>query len=1205
VVAQVARDVTPNISRSTFTADLRGVEIPVDQLPNDVQRVLEANRIDRATLERIAGSDRVLRGDEIGQLYDEIRARNRGTPRSGNIDSVTQVYNALRSHAGPQVDAISGASPIRPGLRAEVRGGAPRPVDDPAEQPQEPQGPSNHDRTLQIAALPPATEGNHRAVRTYLDALSAREQGQRKPRGIDENTWALTRALGIEGITTADVEQYLATGTLPEGKLELLEQRATRLGSWTATNSLTFLINARRSAMAAERLAMTTHMNTLAADDSMRLEIQGAINASLSLDRDLGRGLQGIYRARTIAAEQQAQGAIQNASVLETQALRAREAGDTRKADRLTQQAQAARNRAARIGQSEGDYRSGMHFQGAGNVYRIAAQAQIETGSLRVAHMRDTYGPIQDQPPPELTNDDGTNTSNKVRGAGLLLNQAGTVDGDGGRNHASLGLETARQGALAQFHQIHVERSGYQQRVGANGAPPPARTQFANDQRQAYLDARAAQSSAIMTRIGLYGPVQNLNSGDALTVARLQSENATINQEFNAVLGTSLMTDRQVTQQQGVVTQLETGATNARKGETDTRTRAGEQTSASNDQRDSATPWTRIAQTSGAERRDNQAIFDADTAQRVMNAQVPVAEAGRTLVEDRLANGRDTLRGMQTQAGRDSADAELVRTAMRRNLGPGGATTSISNAYQVTLTNGDNSARASGVALDRANAARPANAPVSQTFIADLASTRLDLARYWTGTTETRSLALGDAARTDAPARLDIANGHIAKANEGRLLLTPGSPARVEIAAGVVREQSSLATARSEYRPGESRNLLRDAEAIADTDLANDPRRLGEARGQIANAGISSVVRSDGRFLPLVRSGNWDETAPDDMRNQSRRLFGRNDLPDNETVRNGRALLRRFDENLAQFPVALRRAGRQFQNGYDLAASQAGVMSRAEGQASSVKMSSLITGAVWVVSLGHVDMKDSVQGWAEDGAQQLRNQNQGYTNEQRRGANDLATGFERAEAAGHGLQYLNAYRMLGLSNMGEIRLPQATFERNRDFMKSYFAPRRAETREWAAFQSVAFPSNPNLGEGSPVARAMTGPVLSFSDSVEALGDERLAIITQNQQFMLNVGKQRMDDARENMWWYVGINAVGEIGLALVTMGATAPSAASAAWPMLRTRDASVSKLQPPRAPSVPSRASRKASRRSARPILSSMQAQLRSPSAARSQARTI
>jgi hypothetical protein len=407
------------------------ISLSIDRMPSPVRRVLEAHRIDQATLERIAGADRVIRGDELGLLYAEVRARN-PRPAGANVDAAAEVYQALRRHLGVEVDAISGASPIRPGLRAEMRNGPRRPdLEEPA-----PPEIDHHQRAEQMAALPPATQGNLQSVRSYLDAISAREQGQRRPQGVTGDQWALTRALEIEGITRDDVERYLATGGLPEGKLERLERAAVRGGSWTATNSLTFLISARRSAMAAERQAIRSRMETLAPDDPMRVEIQSALRASESLDRDLGRGLQAIYRARTYAAGRNGQAAVERASALETQAQQARDRGDHAAADRLTAKAQQARDRAARIGQSEGDYRAAMRLGAAGDAYRLAARAQVETGSLRVGALRDTYGPIQDQLPPELGNDDGTNTNNRVRGAGLLLTQAGTVDGDGGRNHA-------------------------------------------------------------------------------------------------------------------------------------------------------------------------------------------------------------------------------------------------------------------------------------------------------------------------------------------------------------------------------------------------------------------------------------------------------------------------------------------------------------------------------------------------------------------------------------------------------------------------------------------------------------------------------------------------------------------------------------------------------------------------------------------------
>src|SRR5438105_4209776 len=128
-------------------------------------------------------------------------------------------------------------------------------------------------------------------------------------------------------------------------------------------------------------------------------------------------------------------------------------------------------------------------------------------------------------------------------------------------------------------------------------------------------------------------------------------------------------------------------------------------------------------------------------------------------------------------------------------------------------------------------------------------------------------------------------------------------------------------------------------------------------------------------------------------------------------------------------------------------------------------MSSLITGSVWLVS--GFDMKDNVQGMSEDSANFAIRGNRATTLDQVRGAEDLAGGFENARGSGHALQYLNAYRMLSLNNTGAMRVPRATFEQARDFMKSNFSAGRTGSRDWAAFNSAAWPSHDYMGPGSP------------------------------------------------------------------------------------------------------------------------------------------
>jgi hypothetical protein len=125
----VGRD-DPNLQRLANDAARRG-ELRLDNMSQDTVRQLQAEGIGRADLERIAGSDRVIRGDEFKQLFALLQGQ--GTDRAGRSTDVARAQRVYDS-IGPELDRSPATinADMNPtssaGLRGEMhRRGAPRP----------------------------------------------------------------------------------------------------------------------------------------------------------------------------------------------------------------------------------------------------------------------------------------------------------------------------------------------------------------------------------------------------------------------------------------------------------------------------------------------------------------------------------------------------------------------------------------------------------------------------------------------------------------------------------------------------------------------------------------------------------------------------------------------------------------------------------------------------------------------------------------------------------------------------------------------------------------------------------------------------------------------------------------------------------------------------------------------------------------------
>ncbi|MCC7383640.1 MAG: hypothetical protein IT384_17500 [Deltaproteobacteria bacterium] len=1181
-----------------------------------LQRALSDIGVRPEDLRDVAGGDHVIRGQaEFEALYDRLAALDRTRPaQRGDLDRATRLYNLLvapdagrRAEPGradaPGGVGISGArrrgagvadadAPARgdaaPDARpAQPANDAPVPVRTVATPHPQRVGSGrdahNVDTFVQIPAevdqrvaalrdLPPAPArrgaDRHHPVSAYLAAVDAYEAraelraagrhgrsdgAGRPPRGVNGDLWALSRALDLQNISSADVRTYLATGRLPdlrdaagqvvvsgEDRFAQLERAAVREGSWTAVNSFTFLVGMRRSAMAAERTAMLTQLDALPANDPGRAELSAAIDQSQQIDRQLRSGLHSIYSAATYARERSSQALVARAGRLEAQAATARSANDTARADRLDQQARELRDRGARMAHAEATYRAGMRGTGwsATSVFQIAADAQISRGRAEIATMQRT-GQLTDTPPASLGNDDGTRTGNGVPGAGRLLSDARAADPGAARNQRQLALEGSRNDSLAVFHREHLVRGGYFDRTTATSAPA-ARSPALLGHRQSYVDARATQANLAGQRLQLYGPAAQLSGDDARTAAAVATERRQVLDELGGALAQSMASDRAVTEARGRRDQASQGLRDAQQREGDARRSvqaANEGVERAIDT-DSAV-FGDTFKTSGEARRDNEGITDARTVQAGETRLLEFATGRREAATATLARTEGDLSRASAQLTRDAQDADIVRRALAAQGGIPGAGGGNDAGYRAVRGETDQAARLGEGYLTRAEQQLPSREPRRTQQALEIAGARVDLAGYWTQSTEVNAMARGDAGRGDATQRLDTASGLLDRADTTRAGLAQAHPGRVALAAGIVDARAALAEANADYRPGVSRTQLDRAETLADADLAGHPDVLTAARGRIGSAAVTSLLRHDARFDQVLHSGGHEPTADDALYRQAHRLLDGDRAGRSAQVAQARTQLGEIDRSLNAVSDILSASGDQLRNGQAYAEAQTRAMGRSEIAAAQVQVSSVISGGAFLLSFGQFDMKDQMAD-AGEGATRMRiNSGRRFTNSQLHGQEQLSAAWTRARSEGRGFEFLGSMRIFA-DRTNRDRVPGA-YNAAFGFIQSRVPDARTSGAmdDWQDFNRVAIREG-----GVPVARSLAGPFIGLAQSRDALGDRRLGMVTTDMQdLMLQSQADSLRQTTENMGWIVAANVGLEVALGIVATGGVGSVAA--------------------------------------------------------------
>lgn len=1187
------------IERREFQDLAQSYSIDTSAPSEAVQTALRDTGIPEEDLRSIAGSDRVINGsEEFARLYDRLEELDRRRPIEVNgarLDRAARLYEALnRPAAGPR-GSSGDASPV--GIGGSGRRGPQ--LEDPTPRVETPVRTAAHgttqvgsgrdahpvdaqvvvptavdERLAALRAQPTTTsQGGMRAhsLDQYLRTVEAFESGARgrvpghPPEGVPADLWNLRRALELQNISADDVRVYAATGQLPDlvdaqgqtlrtgaERMEALHRAATREGSWPAVNSLTFLVGARRSAMAAERTELQGQLAALPADAANRAELQGRIDGLSASDQALSRGMQAVYTSATYARERTGQALVTRGGRLDQQAAQARGTGDTVRAAELERRATELRDRGARIAHAEGTYRAGMRGTGwdASSAFLIAADAQVARGRAEVADQVRT-GRLTGEPPASLGN--AVDAGNGVPGAERVLGEARASSRTRGRDQRTLSIEGQRQDALATFHGAHLERGGYFRRGDAN-TPPPARSRDLLAHREAYVDARASQAVVDGQRLELYGPPSQLSGPEALDAARLTQERRRITEELSGAIGQSLDSARQAGDARTRRDEIRASVREARSIEAD----SGRDVGLAREGETRATDANRTVidlRGSGEARRDGQEVSDTGVIRRGDEARAQFATRRREALERVERSATAEVGRAEALATRDAQDADIVGRVLARRPGlipdrPGTAAAT----YRSLRAEGDRLATSGADFLSRAETQLPTREPARTQGQLEIAGARLDVAGYLTRSTELDARALGDDGRRGATARLDRAGALIDRADTTRAALPADHPGRTALATGVIDARAGLAEANSDYRPGVARDQLARAERVMTSDLGGNEALRQDARGRIGSAAVSSLVRSDLRFGAILSSGGHDATAQDALYAQGHRMLD-DRRATGEGVGRARDTLREVDRNLDAVAGMLDTSGVQLRNGLEYSTARTRSMSNSEILAAQAQVSTVISGGAYVLTLGNVDMKEEMANAGEDALRNRTSFARQSTDRLVQGQGELSSAWRQARSEGRSFEFLGSLRIF--SDRGNREAHPEAYQRAFQFIDSRVpasAGPRTGLSNWQDFNRVAIRGDRRADENghmqdvpgaSPLARALTGPVLGFRGAEEAYGDRRIGIITGDMQDMMASQASSLQETTRNMGWIIAANVSLEVALGIVLTGGVGSAGAVA------------------------------------------------------------
>jgi hypothetical protein len=709
-----------------------------------------------------------------------------------------------------------------------------------------------------------------------------------------------------------DVKQFAVSGTLPDvvdpsgavvtsgaDRLATLATEA-RHGNWPAANTLVMLIDARRSALAAERGALSEKLKSAAPSDCPSIE--AALATNHAADADLVTLRNHTHTDVTQANERFASSEVRGARANAKEATAARTCGDEKAAAALDAKAAARRGHAAKVAYDEARFRAGSAGLGLrrDGLLETSAEAQIDRGRAEVEAMHRS-GALTETPPASLG--DTVDAGHGVPGAKRLLDAATAA---GGKGHAPLALENERQSTLAAFHKEHLDRAGFSP---AKGPLTPSLAAHRSD----YLTARGAQVKALNARDQLY-VMTKPRLDEEMDAARVREEKRDALVELGTAAGRVETTEHTLADARAALAALRSGLSRQETERADANARA--------DAADGPVLAAMGEDASGMSIRVHNDVENASAVGR--NAQETAYTAGQRAdsTSRDVAQLERTVASLEQEAPNVAADAERARAVLATTVPLPGATPA--TAAAAARREADLSAAGERASLDRVEAAHP-----SESTRIELARARTGLAGYYVG-------ASADRTQTSA---LDNARAQIDRSDKLRTTVPLGD-ARDALAVDAIRVRGGLAETEALTNPNDARRDLALSERSLHEIVGNDAS--GEARAFVGRGAVSSLTRAEQGITQRRDFANYgrDEDA---LYGQAHRMLDGALNGSDPTVVAARRQLAQIDNGIAAVSQIVGSSRSQIARGVDVAIAQVGVTGRDEAAIGRAAVSNILS----------------------------------------------------------------------------------------------------------------------------------------------------------------------------------------------------------------------------------------------------------------------
>lgn len=1136
--------------------------------------------VNPSDLGKIGDGDTVIRGDaEFAELFDKLSALDKVKPPvPGQLDRASQIYQrlvggALIDHGTAKVGEGKATKDQKVFTERNLI------VDE---------------RVKQLTALPPPAAAKGKSaepsVQSYVEAMELREKytrGElklppgRPPPGISADQWNLTASLEKQQISSSDVRYFLATGELPDlldehgevvksgaDRTKELYQKAGNDGSWTAVNSITFLHGMQESSLLSEAAVFDAAAKAAPAGSDDQKALLDAAQANRDGAKASAAFRQKIYYSASIARERNADAMVSRAAKLEQDALKET---DPTKAKALKENADALRKKGVEAGLAEGKYRAGIKGSlSASSAYQIAARGQIDAGnSLTRSLAIDPKATVPLDVPAPLN--DAAKNADGLPGAGHILQLSRDAHQGGPKGAATdqrqLALEGNLAGAIADYHRLGADRAGYFAPPDAKGAYP-ARSDLAIGHRTAYLKSRVDQLNNANQRIGLYDAAQKagtLKPGDAFEASQVIAGRAQILGELRKDVGEALAADRYATELGEQVKNAKASVDQTQAAIKDANKNLGDAQQEAKD----IDPVTILDGQTDYD-RDQVAVKDADTLSGLAANQVPIATKQADVAAAGVEKAEKAKGVADARATRDKDDAARVVAAI--NKGGILPSTTLDGVYLGLSVYGDSAAQQTEVWLQRAEAAPPKSPDAALAQKLQIARTRIDVAGYYTRSTDLEVRVYGERGRSGAEERLDTAAGLLDKADAVRGQLKPGSPDRLDLASRLVGERAALAEVSAEYRPaapygpviGAYTDVQLDLGKNAAADLVGHADLHGLANAKLGSASINSMLRHKGRFLELEEQGRnrpgLDDQLYDDGQDlllvAEAELLGAPNGPAREQglayVQDGATKVKLVEDALNQVDSMLRTTGEQLKNGQTYTDARTRLMARAELGATNKGASVLVRAPARKIAEWIED--DTMDAAYERKLKGYLSLSQPYTQRAINGSNDLADAFQKARDQHQALELLNSVQILAQADV-RGRFGDAGWNKAYGNVRQFIKEDRRSDADWSYFMGATMREGKF---GSPLAQAFRGSFTGFTAAKEMFGDPNGIVFTSDMHDTMNGQAADLKQTVDDLKWRIVVNTGLEVALvAVVTAGMGAPAAAGEGANALNTANSAV------------------------------------------------